>query len=119
VSAPNNYLSYPRGTFIPITFDTICRIALELPGAQVSTSYGTPALKVKGKLFARMWEDGETMVLKTTFEEREELIAADPQVYFITDHYLNYEWVLVNLNRVNEDALGDLLRRAYKLTKPK
>ncbi len=76
-----------------ITFDTVRRIGLVLPGVTESTSYGTPALKVKGKLMVRMWEDGETMVLKTTFEEREELMAADPETYFITDHYLNYEYV--------------------------
>jgi hypothetical protein len=66
-----------------------------------------------------MWEDGETMVLKTTFEEREELMAADPETYFITDHYLNYEYVLVNLSKVNEDALEDLLRGAHRLAQTK
>jgi hypothetical protein len=101
--------------FAAATFDTVRRIGLALPGVVESTSYGTPALKVKKKLFVRMWEDGETMVLKTTFDEREELIAADPETYFITAHYLNYEWVLVNLNRVNEEALKDLLGGAYRL----
>jgi hypothetical protein len=101
-----------------VTFDTIRRIALAFPNVEESTSYGTPALKVKKKLFVRMWEDGETMVLKTTFEQREELMAADPDTYFITDHYNNYEWVLVNLKRVNEEALSDLLRGAYRLAQP-
>ena len=100
-----------------ITFDTVRRIGLTLPGVVESTSYGTPALKVKGKLIVRMWEDGETMVLKTTFEERDELMAADPETYFITDHYLNYEYVLVNLKRVSEEALSDLLRGAHRLAK--
>jgi hypothetical protein len=66
-----------------------------------------------------MWEDGETMVLKTTFEEREELMAADPETYFITDHYLNYEYVLVNLSKVSEEALEDLLRGAHRLAQVK
>ena len=103
----------------PVTYDTVRRIALEFPGVEESTSYGTPALKVKKKLMVRMWEDGVTMVLKSTFDEREELMAADPDAYFITDHYLNYEWVLVNLNRVNEEALRDLLRGAYRLVTAK
>ncbi|HEV7643921.1 MAG TPA: MmcQ/YjbR family DNA-binding protein [Pyrinomonadaceae bacterium] len=102
-----------------ITFDTVRRVGLVLPGVAESTSYGTPALKVKGKLMVRMWEDGETMVLKTTFEEREELMAADPETYFITDHYLNYEYVLVNLSKVSEDALSDLLRGAHRLAQAK
>jgi hypothetical protein len=109
----------PKKKKSSITFDTVSRIALPLPGVEVSTSYGTPALKVKGKLFVRMWEDGETMVLKSTFEEREELMAAKPEVYFITEHYLNYEWVLVDLKTVKEDALKDLLAGAYRLATAK
>jgi hypothetical protein len=103
----------------PVTYDTVRRIALTLPDVEEGTSYGTPALKVKGKLFVRLKEDGETIVLKTTFEEREELMAADPETYFITDHYLNYEYILVNLNRVREDALEDLLRGSYRAAQQK
>jgi hypothetical protein len=101
-----------------VTYDTIRQFALALPDVEEGTSYGTPALKVKGKLFVRLKEDGESVVIKTTFEEREELIAADPETYFITDHYLNYEWVLVRLSKVHEDALSDLIRGAYKLAQP-
>lgn len=36
-----------------VNFETVCEIARTLPGAEESTSYGTPAFKVKGKLFAR------------------------------------------------------------------
>jgi hypothetical protein len=80
-----------------------------------STSYGTPALKVNGKLIARLREDGDSLVVGTTFEEREEMMAADPDTYYITDHYLKYPWVLVRLSRAHPDALRDLLRRAWRL----
>lgn len=82
------------------------------------TSYGTPALKVKGKLLTRLWEDGETLVIKTTFEQREELIAADPETYYITDHYLNYAWILVRLPKVHLDAMRELLQTAHRLALP-
>jgi hypothetical protein len=42
------------------------------------------------------------------------MMAADPDTYYITDHYLNYEWVLVRLSRVHPDALRDLLRGAHR-----
>jgi hypothetical protein len=48
------------------------------------------------------------------FEQRAELMAADPETYFITDHYLNYEWILVRLDRVDPDALRDLLLGAWR-----
>jgi len=52
----------------------------------------------------------------TTFEERDEMMAADPETYYITDHYLKYPGVLVRLSRVHPDALRDLLGRARRLT---
>ncbi len=47
-----------------LTFDDVVRIVSDLPGIEVGTSYGTPALRVGKKFMCRMREDGETMVLK-------------------------------------------------------
>jgi len=94
-------------------------MALALENVEEGTSYGTPALKVARKLMARLWEDGETLVLATTFEEREGLMAEDPDTYFITDHYLNYPWVLVRLQRAKPEAMRELLTRAWNLAKEK
>ena len=100
---------------MPVSFDTVRKIALSLDSVEEGTSYGTPAFKVRGALFLRLREDDNTLVLRTTFEQRDELIAADPTMYFITDHYLNYEWVLVRLSQIHVDALRDLIRMAYRL----
>src|SRR6201988_4556320 len=96
----------------PITYDTVRRMVLTLPNVEESTSYGTPALKVRGKLFVR-WrneEDPDTIVLKMPFEPREGLMAEDAETYFITDHYRNYPWILVRLAWVHPDALHELLQ---------
>jgi hypothetical protein len=100
-----------------ITFDTVRKMGLALTDTEESTSYGTPALKVRGKLFARLREDPDSLVIRTEFAAREELMAADPDTYYITDHYLKYEWVLVRLSRVNPDALRDLLKMAWHLAR--
>ncbi len=100
---------------VPVTFEGVRRIALAIEGVTESTSYGTPAFKVGGKLIARLREDNESLVLGTTLEEREELMAAEPETYFITDHYVKYPWVLVHLASVHPDALLDLLRRAHRV----
>jgi hypothetical protein len=97
-----------------ISFDAVRKFALTLDHAEESTSYATPAFKVRGAPFARLKEDGKTLVVRASFEERDEMIAADPGICFITDHYLNYEWVLVRLNKVHPDAMRDLLRAAHK-----
>jgi hypothetical protein len=99
-------------------FARICRLAAGLLGVEHSTSYGTPALKVRGKLFARLHQDGESLVVHIDHEERRMRMAADPSVYYITDHYLNYPWILVRLDRVEDDDLKDLLREAWMRVAP-
>lgn len=97
-----------------VTYDTVRRLGLELPGAEESTSYGTPALKVKGKLFVRLHQDLDKIVLPMPFDRREEMMAADPETYFITEHYREYPYILVSLARVQLAALPDLLNLAYR-----
>jgi hypothetical protein len=101
-----------------ITFDTVRAIGLALPDVEAGTAYGSPALKVRGKMFAciavHRSAEPETLVLRMDFDQRDELIAADPAVYYLTDHYLPYPAVLVRLTRVPADALEDLVRGAYK-----
>ena len=77
-------------------------------------SCGTPGFRVGGVLFLRFHQDGESLVARIDFDQREELLAADPASYYITDHYLNYAWTLVRLSRVHSDAPRDLIRWAHK-----
>ena len=105
----------PRNTF---DFDTVRNIGLALPGVEESTAYGFPALKVHGKLLAcvpanRSAEPGSILV-RVDFDDRAELLAAAPDVYYVTDHYADYSAVLVRLSRVNPDVLRDLLSMAHK-----
>jgi hypothetical protein len=99
---------------MPVTFDAVREFALSLPDVEEGTSYGTPAFRAGGKFFVRLREDGDSLVVPTGFEERAELLAEDPDTYYITGHYLNYPYVLVRLSRVNMDALRDLLRGAHR-----
>jgi hypothetical protein len=55
-----------------------------------------------------------SLVVRVDFDDRAELLAADPDVYYLTDHYLNYSTVLVRLSRVTPDVLRDLLGMAHK-----
>jgi len=101
-----------------ITWDTVRDIGLRLPNVEDGISYGAPALKMHGKeLIVRWREDLNAIVVKTTFDERKGLMDEDPDVYFITDHYLNYEWVLINLAQVTPDALEMMIHRAHQLAR--
>ncbi len=102
-----------------VTFDDVREIAHTLPEVEDSTSYGTPALKVRGKLFARLHQDRDCFVLRAGVLDRHILIQAQPNVFFITEHYRNYPWILVRLSSVPRSALPELLERAWRLVAPK
>jgi hypothetical protein len=97
-----------------MTWEDVRKIALKMPGVEDGMSYGTAALKVKKKLFVRLKEEGDVIVLKMPLDQREAMMAEAPEKFFITDHYLNYEWVLVRLARVSDAEARDLLKVAYK-----
>jgi len=97
-----------------MTFEAVRKMALALDSVEEGTSYGTPAFKVQGALMARLRDDLGALVVRMSIDDRQELMAADPETYFITDHYLNYPWILVNLARVHPDAMRDLLRGAWR-----
>ena len=101
-----------------ITYRVFVKLALKLPAVEESTSYGTPSLKVKGKLLTRLWEDGETLVVRTSFEDRDHLLLAEPKVFFITDHYKGYPAVLVRLAQVKPKQLMELFDDAWRRYAP-
>lgn len=103
------------GENMTVKFDAVRKFVLSLEGVEEVRSYGTPGFKVRGALFARLKEDGETLVVAMGFDARDEMIATAPEIYFVTDHYLNYKWILVRLRKIDMDAMKDLLRGAWRM----
>lgn len=101
-----------------VTFETVREAARALPGIEESTSYGTPALKVRGKLFARLHQSGECFVLRVDLKDRDALLRSEPAVFYLTDHYVDYPWVLVRFLTVDPAALPEMIERAWRLVAP-
>ncbi len=101
-----------------IEFDTMRDIGLALPGVEESTAYGRPALKIRGQLLAcvpanRSAEPG-SLAVRVDFDDRAQLLAEALDIYYVPDHYVDYDAVLVRLSLVNPDVLRDLLGMAHK-----
>ena len=101
-----------------LTWDVVREMGLALPGAEEGTTYGTPALKVRGQMFAciptNRAVEPDSLAVRVPFDQRAELLDAEPDVYYLKEHYENYAVVLVRLRRVHPDALRDLLRGAHQ-----
>lgn len=98
-----------------MTFDDVRKIALRWPEVVDGTSYGTPALKVRKKLLARLREDGDTLVMPgVPQDERDMLIESRPSVFYFTDHYRDYPIVLIRLPAADRTTVEPLLRRQWR-----
>ena len=87
--------------------------SLSLPNVQERLCYSTPAFYVGRTLFARFLPDGNSVVVKIDRRDRERRMAADPNAFYITAHYLNYPMMIVRLSAVDDDDLRDLLNEAW------
>lgn len=100
-------------------FDEVRRVALALPGVEEGTSYGTPAFRVRGKFFARLREDGESLVLKCNLFERKYLLDDLPDVFYITDHYREYPAVLVRIATAPPELMRERMEASWRIVAPK
>ena len=97
-----------------LTFERIEELAKALPGTEVSSSYGTPAIKVAKKLVLRLHQKEDAIVLMLdTVEQQQDLIHTDPMSFYITDHYSGYPAVLVRPT-VDEAMFSRLLEAAWR-----
>jgi hypothetical protein len=98
-------------------FDRALKLAQQFPGVELGTSYGTPALKVKGKFLARLRTEAEGwLAIKCDFVDRNILLQAAPHVFHLTEHYENYPMILVDLDAIDPQGLRDVVERAWRMT---
>ena len=103
----------------PLDFDDVRELAADLPGVEHAQGRGAPCLKVNGKLLTcpALHESAEphSLVVKIAPEQRAKLMAEDPGVYYVTEHYVDYPTVLVRMARIRRTALRDVLNLAWQL----
>jgi hypothetical protein len=97
-----------------VTFETVRRAALSLSNVEEGTAWRFPAFRAGGKLFLCFREDLDSIVVRASFELRDEMIAADPETYYTTDHHRNYPWVLARISKIHPDGVHDLLQMGWR-----
>ena len=94
------------------------KLGAALPEVEQTTTWGAPALKVRGRMMAckaiNKQAEPNTLAVCMPIPQREELIAADPVTYYVKPHYEDYPCVLVRLSHIHPDALRDLLRMGWE-----
>jgi hypothetical protein len=101
-----------------IDFEVVRKMALALPQVEQGTIHGALSLKVGGKILCcpalHSSAEPNTLAIRIDHAERAKLMNANPNIYYVTDHYLNYATVLVRLSRIDQNSLRKLLGVAWE-----
>jgi hypothetical protein len=107
---------------VGVRFAEFEQMALAYPGVEARSSYGTPGLYLRKKFMARLRnEDLDTLVLKPVYDDEQRfLMETQPDVFFLTPHYVGYPTVLIRLSKVDRAQLEELVEQAWRrLATPK
>ncbi|MGW4229928.1 MmcQ/YjbR family DNA-binding protein [Streptomyces sp. NPDC004980] len=88
-----------------LTADDVRVIALSLPDTTEKLAWGQPTFRVGGKIFASLADEDTTMGVKCPVDERAELIASEPEKFFVREgHDDNYAWLRVRIAALEDAA---------------
>jgi hypothetical protein len=104
-----------------VTVEDVRVEALAMPEATEKLAWGQPTFRVAGKIFASLGDDDTTMGVKCPKEERAELIAAEPEKFFIKPgHDDNFNFLRVRIAALEDVAeLRAILRDSWRQAAPK
>lgn len=104
-----------------MTFDEIRQIILSFPEVEEHNVFGGPTFRIRRRFLACIAKiDSDTLVLKVPDQrEREYYLATRPDIYYLTDHYVNFECLLVRMPMANQEELRQLIEQAWLTYAPK
>jgi hypothetical protein len=97
------------------------KIALSLPGATETLWFNKPAVFIHGQFLTKVHDKEEAMVLRVgSMEMRDMMLEAEPSLFYITDHYRSFPFVLARLSALDKKTLKAMLvgRAAQLAEKP-
>ncbi|MER6146314.1 MmcQ/YjbR family DNA-binding protein [Streptomyces sparsogenes] len=101
------------------TSDDVREFALSLPETTEKIAWSMPTFRVAGKMFATLPEDETSMAVRCPKVERDELVLAEPEKFWIADHEASFAWVRVRLAALDDiDEMRDILLDSWRQAAP-
>jgi hypothetical protein len=95
---------------MPLTRAEARKIALSFEGASEGPYFGKPAIFVAEKFLTRVHTKEDAMVLAIgSMEMRDMMLEAEPRLFYITDHYRKFPYLLARLSKLDKTTLKELL----------
>ncbi|QNA83586.1 hypothetical protein G4G27_05915 [Sphingomonas sp. So64.6b] len=97
-----------------LDWDGVTAFALKLTDTELSTSYGSPAIKTvsNGRVFLHPSRDAGSFVLAIDRDTKEMLMETDPGTFWQTPHYEGWPGVLVRYDSDDPDRVFATIERS-------
>jgi hypothetical protein len=101
-------------------WDEAVAFALSLPGTELSTSYGKPAVKANGRAFLYTGhEDKTSFGIAIDVDTVEMLMETDPDTFWQTPHYEGWPAVLIRFDSADPERVRAMIERSREWTAAK
>ncbi|MET9954097.1 MmcQ/YjbR family DNA-binding protein [Streptomyces sp. NPDC006339] len=85
-----------------ITADEVRELALALPETMEKEAWAMPTFRVAGKMFLTLPDDETSMAVRCPKLDRDELVLAEPEKFWVADHEAAFAWVRVRLRALDD-----------------
>ena len=102
------------------SWDEAVKFALTLPGTELSTSYGKPAVKVNGRAFLYTGHEAkDSFGIAIDMETVEMLKETDPATFWQSKHYEGWPAVLIRFDSPDPARVRSMIERSHAWTAAK
>lgn len=103
-----------------VTGDDVRAFALSLPESAEQFTWGMPIFRVAGKLFLTLPEEETSIAVRCPIIDRDELVIAEPNKFWIAAHEANNAWVRVRLAALDDrDELQAIVLDSWRQAAPR
>ncbi len=108
-----------------MTIDELRAFCLALPGTHEKETWGDAehggdvTFRVRDKIYVITGPEGGGASVRTTIDQQADLIAAFPDAVKVAAYVGRFGWVTVDLEALDAEVLGDVIRSAWRRTAPK
>jgi hypothetical protein len=86
------------------------KIALSIPGTKEVLWFRKAAVFLHGQFLTKVHDKEDAMTLRvSSMEMRDMMLEVEPELFYITDHYRNFPFILARLGRLTPKVLKKLL----------
>lgn len=99
--------------------EDVRRIALSLPGTEERERWNHPTFDVAGRMFITVPDDQTSFAVRCPRLDRDELIASEPDKFWVPRHEAHSSWVRARLAALDDiHELYDILTDSWRQAAP-